>query len=137
MASNRRKLEREKRRHVFLSVFKMWEEIKKYIYTGRIIMNLMLTASIGVDLHPVQPPCVVPILAYGNAATYSDIGYYVLANDVVELGGYISYLIEQARASNIEIIYVRVSIANMPYLLSNAEREIRISSLYSQRDDDI
>jgi len=136
MASNRRKLERGKRRHVFLSVFKTWEEIKEYIYRSN-YNDFNVDCVYWRGPPPVRPPCVVPILAYGNAATYSDIGYHVLANDIDELGGYISYLVEQARASNIEIIYVRVSIANMPHLLSNAEREIHISSLYSQHYDDI
>jgi hypothetical protein len=48
--------------------------------------------------------CVYEPRVIAKYATYSNIGYHVLANDVDELGGYISYLVAQERALNIEII---------------------------------
>jgi len=66
---------------------------------------------------------VVPITSYGNAARYSDEGYYVFARNVDELGGYISYIVEQARSNGIPIIYVRVHVEGLN-LVSQADKQV-------------
>jgi hypothetical protein len=114
---------REYRVSVALPVVKTFEEVKE------IILNYG-KSDFNIDcLHWSGPPAimttmVVQIISYGNAARYSDQGYYVFANNIDELGGYLSYIVEYAKSSGIPIIYVRAHVEGLS-LVSQADEQVK------------
>lgn len=126
-----KRMERERRRHVYLPVFKTWDEVKEYIVRYN-------KSDFNVDCEywhgppPAPPSHVITIKSFGNAATYSDEGYYVFANNVDELGPYISHLVNEALSKNIPIIYIRVSITGMTL---SSEVDIQLMYTYNHGVD--
>jgi hypothetical protein len=91
-----------------IPVFKFWDEVKEYVSLGN--GDFIICTQYWKGPPPIQPPYIIPIQAWGNAAQY-ERGFYVFARDLDELGSYLSYLVEANK--DVWLVYFRVSVANI------------------------
>jgi hypothetical protein len=95
---------REIRSGATIPVFKSWQLLRDYLALGN--TDFVIDTKLWSGPMPIQPPHMVPILSWGDAARYGDVGYYVFANSIDELGPYVSYIAEANKA--VPLVYVRV-----------------------------
>jgi len=112
-------VERIDRSQAVVYVVKDMDTVKYLLERGIVDFNVDCLHWTGPP--PLEPIHVVQIASWGNAAVYSDVGYFVSANSIDELGGYLSWLVEYSRANNIPIIYCRVSVPGYEYRTSYAD----------------
>jgi len=101
------------RKNVPIPTFKIWDLLKEYLLAGN--GDFIVDCIHWNGPPPIMPPsnCYCSIPAWGSAVTYGDVGYYVIANNIDELGSYISYFVEINKNRGIEQVYFRVAIENV------------------------
>jgi hypothetical protein len=112
----------EFRSQALVSAFKTWDEVKEYVLYGN--ADFIVLPEYWQGPPPVPCPHAVPIPAWGTAVDWGDRGFYVYANSIEELGGYLSYLVEANKDA--PQVYFRVSVAGVPTPRSTVDIYIRM-----------